>query len=152
VKRDASGNFSAGGISAESVSGNGSGLTNLNGANLAAASVAADKLSPGAALTNLQQGGQSGVPSGGLVLSATSNTALANAGYIQLGTVTTSDGWLQGGTVPLTAGYLHTAVWTGSEMIVWGGNYITYYPNQGARYSPAAHSWSFMSTLGAPTG
>ena len=41
VARDASGNFSAG-----TITGNGSGLTNLNGANLTAGSVTIDKLSP----------------------------------------------------------------------------------------------------------
>ncbi len=40
----------------------------------------------------------------------------------------------------------HTAVWTGSEMIIWGGasNYV--YVNSGARYNPATDTWTSTST------
>src|SRR5438552_10613131 len=46
----------------------------------------------------------------------------------------------------------HTAIWTGSEMIVWGGiddslNYL----NTGGRYNPATDSWMTTSTTDAPT-
>src|SRR4029077_11164827 len=40
----------------------------------------------------------------------------------------------------------HTAVWTGSEMIVWGANGIT-----GSRYNPSTDSWTATSTTNAPT-
>ena len=36
------------------------------------------------------------------------------------------------------ARYDHTAVWTGSEMIVWGGYGGVSYLNDGGRYNPAA--------------
>jgi len=51
------------------------------------------------------------LPSGGLVLSSTENTALLNAVYVRLGTMTTSDAWQQrvNGTPP-TARYSHTAI------------------------------------------
>jgi N-acetylneuraminic acid mutarotase len=46
----------------------------------------------------------------------------------------------------------HTAIWTGSEMIVWGGvddsiNYL----NSGGRYNPAIDSWTATNTTNAPT-
>src|SRR5689334_1422812 len=43
----------------------------------------------------------------------------------------------------------HTAVWTGSEMIIWGG-----WPdvNSGARYNPGTDSWVPISTMNAPAG
>jgi hypothetical protein len=46
----------------------------------------------------------------------------------------------------------HTAVWTGGEMIVWGGvddaiNYL----NTGGKYDPATDSWTATSTTNAPT-
>ena len=45
----------------------------------------------------------------------------------------------------------HTAVWTGSEMIVWGGvNSTTGYLNSGGRYSPGTDSWAATSTTNAP--
>ena len=42
-----------------------------------------------------------------------------------------------------------TAVWTGSEMIVWGG-----YPqlNTGGKYDPSTDSWTATSTVNAPAG
>ncbi len=46
----------------------------------------------------------------------------------------------------LTSGrYLHTAVWSGSQMIVWGGIDTTY-RNDGAMYDPSADSWKAMAT------
>jgi N-acetylneuraminic acid mutarotase len=48
----------------------------------------------------------------------------------------------------------HTAVWTGSEMIIWGGGYIGsswVYLNDGGRYNPAANSWMALPISGAPT-
>jgi N-acetylneuraminic acid mutarotase len=45
----------------------------------------------------------------------------------------------------------HTAVWTGSEMIVWGGSTIaTYGVNTGGRYNPTTNSWTVTSTANAP--
>ena len=47
----------------------------------------------------------------------------------------------------------HTAVWTGSEMIVWGGETPTNIDlNTGARYDPNTDEWTATSTTGAPTG
>jgi len=48
----------------------------------------------------------------------------------------------------------HTAVWTGSQMIVWGGGFSGNppYVNSGGRYTPATDSWTPTSTANAPTG
>jgi len=48
------------------------------------------------------------------------------------------------------ARYLHTAVWTGSEMIVWGGNPGAF--ATGGRYDPVADTWTPTTIQGAPTG
>ena len=45
----------------------------------------------------------------------------------------------------------HTAIWTGSEMIVWGGIDDSLYLNTGGRYNPATDSWMTTSTADAPT-
>jgi N-acetylneuraminic acid mutarotase len=46
----------------------------------------------------------------------------------------------------------HTAVWTGSEMIVWGGVTDNFIPvNSGGRYNPSTDSWTATSTNDAPT-
>jgi N-acetylneuraminic acid mutarotase len=47
----------------------------------------------------------------------------------------------------------HTAVWTGSEMIVWGGNDgNAIAKNTGARFDPVTNTWTPMTTVGAPSG
>src|SRR5437762_4796044 len=47
----------------------------------------------------------------------------------------------------------HTAIWTGSEMIVWGG--ISFCcpedTNTGGRYNPGTDSWTPTSTANAPS-
>jgi N-acetylneuraminic acid mutarotase len=56
------------------------------------------------------------------------------------------------------ARYGHTAVWTGSEMIVWGGytggngSDPASFPISGARYNPSTNTWQSMASAGAPTG
>jgi len=56
------------------------------------------------------------------------------------------------GTAP-AARVWHTVVWTGTEMIVWGGNTSTAPPVQsGGRYAPTGDSWRATSTAGAPSG
>ncbi len=47
--------------------------------------------------------------------------------------------------------YWHTAVWTGSEMIVWGGFYLISTLNDGGKYDPATDSWTTTSTTNAPS-
>jgi len=44
----------------------------------------------------------------------------------------------------------HTAVWTGNEMIVWGGANTNKVLGDGARYDPARDAWKPVSTEGAP--
>ena len=45
----------------------------------------------------------------------------------------------------------HTAVWTGSEMIVWGGDDGGGFEiNTGGRYNPSTDSWTATSTTNAP--
>ena len=78
------------------------------------------------------------------------------AGYLNIGNLydpITND-W-----TPLTtanapaARAAHTAVWTGNEMIVWGG-YIETDPNvtnTGGKYNPSANNWTATSTTNAPT-
>jgi hypothetical protein len=47
----------------------------------------------------------------------------------------------------------HTAVWTGSEMIVWGGvDNAGDRVKSGGRYNPSTDSWIATTTIGAPDG
>jgi len=45
----------------------------------------------------------------------------------------------------------HSAVWTGSEMIIWGGEANNSIVNSGGRYDPATDTWTFTNTSGPPT-
>ena len=111
------------------------------------------KLAPGAAASNLGADGQSGVGSGGVILSADPNSAaLLAAGYVKLGETVTADFWKQRATIGApTARREHTAVWTGSEMLVWGGRDASGNPvNSGGRYAPATDSWTVINLAGAP--
>jgi N-acetylneuraminic acid mutarotase len=44
----------------------------------------------------------------------------------------------------------HTAVWTGSKMIVWGGREAPNALNSGGIYDPATDSWATISNAGVP--
>ncbi len=60
----------------------------------------------------------------------------------------TTDTW---GTPPTTTNapadrYAHSAVWTGAEMIVWGGAEIGTSFNTGGRYDPATDTWGAVTS------
>ena len=59
-----------------------------------------------------------------------------------------TDSWLATTTTTAPAArQAHTAVWTGSEMIVWGGlDFSSGFFNSGGKYSPGADSWAATST------
>lgn len=62
-----------------------------------------------------------------------------------------TDTWLPTSTVNAPVGrYDHTAVWTGSRMVVWGGRNSLQSFAAGGRYDPVADVWSPMSTTDAP--
>jgi len=65
-----------------------------------------------------------------------------------------ADSWTAtstGSNVP-SARTQHTAVWTGTEMIVWGGYTGTTHVNSGGRYNPVTDVWTNTSTVSAPFG
>jgi N-acetylneuraminic acid mutarotase len=62
-----------------------------------------------------------------------------------------TDSWIPTsmGTSAPSSRWCHTAVWTGTEMIIWGGFYGTdSIFNNGARYEPSTDSW--ISTSSGP--
>ena len=64
-----------------------------------------------------------------------------------------SDTWTAtstAGAVP-SARRLHTAVWSGAEMIVWGGEDNGGEFDTGGRYDPSTDMWTATTTTGAPT-
>jgi N-acetylneuraminic acid mutarotase len=83
---------------------------------------------------------------------------LGNAQYklpeISVAAECTDDTWTATSTVNSPdAREGHTAVWTGSEMIIWGGfNGTLPDLNTGARFDPATDSWIATSITNAPIG
>lgn len=92
------------------------------------------------------------VPSGGFVLGVPGDTTLIGAGFTEIGP-SNQDVWKPATTVSApTARDLHTAIWTGSRMIIWGGFGGTNPLMTGAQYDPVGNSWTATATAGAPTG
>jgi N-acetylneuraminic acid mutarotase len=65
------------------------------------------------------------------------------------------DVWMSVSTPPSGFEYRrdHTAVWTGSKMIIWGGQSIdgsTYYAD-GAAYDPVSDTWTTLESTNAPS-
>jgi hypothetical protein len=124
---------------------------------VAPGSIGSAQLASGTAAANLAASGQGGVASGGIVLSEQiDNANLATAGYVRIGGKMdlVAESWTNYASGPAPTGNLnlgrqsHSAVWTGSEMIMWGG-YNGSYQNDGARYNPVANTWTLTSRVNA---
>jgi hypothetical protein len=61
-----------------------------------------------------------------------------------------SDNWTATSGGASTGAVYNAAVWTGSEMIVWGGTTGAPYYNTGDRYDPSTDSWTATSLTNAP--
>lgn len=124
-------------------------------AKLANGAVGNLQLAPDAAVANLAASHSSGVGRSGVIFSTNSNaTALLNSGYVRIGSTLLSENWevISAGTTPIPR-YGHSAVWSGSEMIVWGGfgDGAGGVLNDGARFNPVANAWTPVNSAGAPT-
>ena len=85
---------------------------------------------------------------GAVVLGVSGDTTLIGSGYTEL--FPAADGWT---ATAMTAGVPsvrseHTAVWTGTKMIVWGG-YGGTLLNTGGQYDPVSNSWTATSITGS---
>lgn len=85
------------------------------------------------------------------------STDAQDAGLIAKGfqsfSSTTAVPWVAGSNTGIPAARTgHTAIWSGQEMVVWGG-YLgsEIYANSGSRYAPGQDSWTTVSTFGAPS-
>ena len=64
----------------------------------------------------------------------------------------TSDSWTVTTTTNAPSGRgSQTAIWTGSEMIVWGGFDNINYFNTGGTYNPVTDNWTDTNTTNAPS-
>jgi hypothetical protein len=80
-------------------------------------------------------------------------SAQAETGYFDSGARydPATDTWTHTSNLDAPSGReFHTAVWTGTRMIVWSGTTETGDANSGGRYDPVRDSWAPTSTIGAP--
>ena len=112
----------------------------------------ATHLKNGSVSESLASQGLSAVPSSGAVMSTTdNNTALEEQHFVRVGKFLTSEVWDLRSTSSLLSGRWPTiAIWTGSEMLVWGGNNDAGFVPNGALYSPTSNSWRPITSVNAP--
>jgi N-acetylneuraminic acid mutarotase len=146
-------------ITAGNVTGpiNGASIVNgsISGAKLANGSIGTNQLAPGAVAASLGTSGQSGVASGGVILSSNANALdLLNVGYVKIGQAELGELWQQRALAgdAASARFNHAQVWTGTEMLVWGGfdGVSLVAQADGARYNPALNTWRPINSNGAP--
>ena len=90
------------------------------------------------------------VPSGSFILGNPGDTTLIGAGFTEFGLAL--DAWRPTTVIAAPTGRnQHTAVWTGTKMIVWGG-YDGTNLNTGGQYDPGGDSWTATTITFAPTG
>src|SRR5439155_869606 len=83
--------------------------------------------------------------------------SFSSAGQDTLAATSCSDIWTVTGATNVPAARAnHTAIWTGSEMIVWGGfgstiNNLVNHLNNGGKYNPTTDSWTATSMTNAPS-
>lgn len=71
----------------------------------------------------------------------------------------TSNTWAGVSSTSLSPRDAFPSIWTGNEMIIWGGYYISasagsgtsYTLASGGRHDPSANAWASMTTNGAPS-
>lgn len=116
-------------------------------------SITSQKLAPGSVSANLQSEGLAGIAGGGVVMSVGKNDRLAAAGYVRFGETQLSQAWKTRAQAPSKSA-VQTAVWTGTEMIVWGGVNAANSDsniNTGAIYNPSTETWRTTSLTNAPS-
>ena len=114
---------------------------------IASGAVGASQMAPNAAAQNL-------TASGGLVISDQDNALnLTAAGFQKIGKILADgDRWVTNVAYSPNPKAHHSAVWTGNEMIVWGGydNY-SHYDRTGALYDFRSDMWTSISAVNSPT-
>jgi hypothetical protein len=90
------------------------------------------------------------------LVSAAADAPRAHGHQLRSGAAATTDAWSERILhAPPSGRERHTAIWTGSEMIVWGGE--GWNPDGSSRfgdggcYHPPTNTWTGISTTGAPS-
>jgi N-acetylneuraminic acid mutarotase len=141
----------AGGVSATGITGT------IPAGNIGSGSITSNMLAPGAAAANLSASGQAAVPGGAMILARSPNaTNLIALGYSPVGGQLDLSWQQRATTLAPSVRSDHSAVWTGSKMIIWGGfagsGPLNPWLSTGGLYDPANNFWSSMTVSNAPEG
>lgn len=110
---------------------------------IAPGAVTETALAPNAVVNSLNASGYNSLPAGTTLMSTDPQSSpLQNAGYVNVGSIESNDKWtgITGGTARDRA----AAVWTGTEMLIWGDG------PEGWRYNPSTNAWTAMNTANQP--
>ncbi|MEK7674947.1 MAG: hypothetical protein AAB676_03815 [Verrucomicrobiota bacterium] len=126
-------------------------LSNLLSGQLAALTATLQTLSN--QLAALQLTNSTALPPSGLTAVSTSATdaALAGYGFVPFMNVP-APAWVDGSSTDApSARSGHSAVWTGEEIVVWGGTLgLGLYSASGGIYAPGPDQWQSISSINAP--
>ena len=143
---------------------NGAGISGtIPAGSIGTSTITAGMLAPGAVAESLSGSGQTAMPAGAIVFSGSEeDTNLTRLGYSRVGGyINAPNLWQDLGVSTLRPRARHAAHWTGSRMIVWGGQSGNDNPNNpppkmydvdGGIYDPATKIWTSTATNGAPAG
>jgi N-acetylneuraminic acid mutarotase len=106
-------------------------------------SVTADKLASGAVAAASAREGH-------VIMTTDPRPDLESDGFARVGFLDLTTSGAGGELAGLAARSSHTAVWTGTEMIVWGGSDGSANLSTGGRYNPVTDTWTTTSTTGVP--
>lgn len=111
----------------------------ITGAQIGAGTITASNLAPGATSSaNLHASLTPGDPS------------LTSQGFIQIQSIP-SQNWMISSASGAPGGRSgHTVIWTGNDMIVWGGTVNGSLNGAGGDYQPATATWSTLPTVNSP--
>jgi len=93
------------------------------------------------------------LPPGAIILGRPNDPGILASGFSEIGR-SAIEAWFPTSTTNAPSGRSgHTAIWTGTEMIIWGGSTLIIggFTNTGARYDPATDTWRPISTTNAPS-
>ncbi|MCX7753316.1 MAG: hypothetical protein N2443_10695 [Blastocatellia bacterium] len=93
------------------------------------------------------------LPAGAIILGRPNDQRILAAGFSEIGR-SAIEAWFSTSTTNAPSGRSgHTAVWTGTEMLIWGGSTLIIggFTNTGGRYNPATDTWRPISTTNAPS-
>lgn len=110
----------------------------ITGDKLAPGSITPDKLAPGV-------GGGESSPYAVLFSIHPADPVMLGNGYRAIQTFPAPQWVASPAPQPPSPRMFHTAVWTGSSMIVWGGEVSGVLSGQGGIYSPETDTWSLIS-------